>query len=64
MITDKDLELSRLRAIIRMAILDLNSNKPDLALICLRYAGVEEIEIIGEKLVILEDIEDAQASGA
>jgi hypothetical protein len=43
--TDEARELSRLRAIIRLAIYDLGVGAPDMALIALRKAGVQEGEL-------------------
>lgn len=41
----KDMELARLRSIIRQAIWDLQVGESRMALDCLRYSGVEEAEL-------------------
>lgn len=47
-----DTEHARLRAIIRQAIWDLELKRPDMAIIALRYAGVEESAIPGPRAAL------------
>ena len=39
---EKDIELSRLRAIIRQAIWDIEVGRPDMVLECLRMSHIDE----------------------
>ena len=41
----EEAEIFRLRAIIRQAIWDFEMGRPDMAIVCLRYAGLDEAPI-------------------